>query len=305
VRQPFISVIVPTHNRARLLPRALASLVTQSYTDFEVVVVDDASTDETQSLVRAYPDCRIRYVRHESNRRAAAARTTGIFAAQGEYVAFLDSDDEWLPGKLEEQVALIRGQKRIDLVYAGWEWVNEITGAIERSRCPSLDGRIQGLPRWAYNTIPDLIVRRALAIAHPCRNEMFDYDCLGLILPVWRHCSTAYVPRVLVRCYSHSGPRASDGRDRVNYLTQLLEEYADILRSDNAGWAHLNFTAGAALLRHHADHRRARTHLARAVVAKPFKIRQWIYALAALINPSSYPTPMRRVIVRSGKKGKS
>ena len=100
----MISVIVPTHNRPSMLRRALASLVTQSYSDLEILVIDDASTVDMSTVVRGMNDSRVRYIRHERNRGAAAARNTGIDAARGVYVAFLDDDDEWEPKKAEIQV---------------------------------------------------------------------------------------------------------------------------------------------------------------------------------------------------------
>ncbi|MHB1357073.1 MAG: glycosyltransferase family 2 protein [Anaerolineae bacterium] len=103
----LVSVIITTHNRARLLPRALHSVLDQTYSSLECIIVDDASSDETPDVVRQHQDSRISYYRHESNRGASAARNTGILQARGELIAFLDDDDEWLPTKLEKQVALM------------------------------------------------------------------------------------------------------------------------------------------------------------------------------------------------------
>lgn len=96
-----ISVITPTYNRADTLPRAIESVLEQRYDDFEHVIVDDGSTDDTASVVADYDDDRIEYVRLEGNNGANAARNEGIRTASGEYVTFLDSDDEYYPGKLE------------------------------------------------------------------------------------------------------------------------------------------------------------------------------------------------------------
>jgi len=101
---PTISVVIPTFNRARMLKRAITSALGQTRQDIEVLVVDDGSTDETSAVVATFGDPRIRYFRHEQLQGACAARNTGIGAARGEYIAFLDSDDEWLPHKLAQQV---------------------------------------------------------------------------------------------------------------------------------------------------------------------------------------------------------
>ncbi|MEC4685991.1 MAG: glycosyltransferase [Nitrospirota bacterium] len=116
---PTVSVIVPSYNRAHLLVRALQSILNQTYRDFEVIVVDDGSTDNTEEIVRSFSALDIRYVRHESNKGEAAARNTGVLTAKGEFIAFLDSDDEWLPEKLEKQMAVFRyHSKRVGVVYS-------------------------------------------------------------------------------------------------------------------------------------------------------------------------------------------
>lgn len=101
---PTVSVIVPTYNRAHSLPRTVESVLSQTLEDFELIIVDDASADNTAEVVASYDDDRIRFFEHEENQGASAARNTGIEHAEGEYMAFLDSDDVWLPTKLEKQV---------------------------------------------------------------------------------------------------------------------------------------------------------------------------------------------------------
>ncbi|MHB9286836.1 glycosyltransferase family 2 protein [Halobacteriales archaeon Cl-PHB] len=101
---PTVSVVIPTYNRADVLDRAIDSALAQTYDDLAVLVVDDGSTDETEAVVEAYDDDRVRYVGHETNHGANVARNTGVEAARGEYVAFLDSDDEWHPEKLATQL---------------------------------------------------------------------------------------------------------------------------------------------------------------------------------------------------------
>lgn len=106
---PTVSVIVPTYNRAHLLPECLDSILSQSFRDFEIVVIDDGSTDNTKALVNSYIarfEGKIRYF-YQRNMGAAAARNRGIKVAAGELIAFCDSDDAWLPGKLERQVAAL------------------------------------------------------------------------------------------------------------------------------------------------------------------------------------------------------
>lgn len=105
---PTVSVVIPTFNRSELVARAIRSVQGQTYSNLEIIVVDDASRDDTKKVVAGMSDARIRYIRHESNRGGSGARNTGIRAATGEYIAFLDDDDEWEPEKTEEQLSALR-----------------------------------------------------------------------------------------------------------------------------------------------------------------------------------------------------
>ncbi len=125
----LVSVIVPSYNRANVLPRAVKSVLAQTYQDFEIIIIDDCSKDNTQEVVKNFNDPRIRYIRHETNKGGNAARNTGIKAANGEFVAFLDSDDEWLPTKFEKQM-LRFNDPRVGLVYCGQKCFNENNGRV-------------------------------------------------------------------------------------------------------------------------------------------------------------------------------
>jgi glycosyltransferase involved in cell wall biosynthesis len=108
--RPMVSVILPVFNRLDTLPEAMRSVLDQSFSDLELIVSDDASNEDVEAVVRAVGDRRVRYIRRHVNGGAAAARNTGVAAARGRYLAFQDSDDLWLPGKLERQVALLEQQ---------------------------------------------------------------------------------------------------------------------------------------------------------------------------------------------------
>jgi glycosyltransferase involved in cell wall biosynthesis len=100
-------VVLPTFNRLYCLPRAVESVLRQTFTDIELIVVDDGSSDGTMDYLRTVSDPRLRVLRHEVNKHGAAARNTGIAAARAPWIAFQDSDDEWLVTMLERQVARV------------------------------------------------------------------------------------------------------------------------------------------------------------------------------------------------------
>lgn len=128
---PEISVVIPTYNCARWLPEAIDSVVTQNYPGCEIVVVDDGSTDNTREVLRKY-EGKINYV-WQKNRGEAGARNAGIRAAHGEYIAFLDADDIWLPDKLAIQMPLFERNPRAGLVYGNFLYIDE-SGKLLRER---------------------------------------------------------------------------------------------------------------------------------------------------------------------------
>lgn len=104
----LVTVVIPTYRRASLILRAIRSAQNQTYKNIEIIVVDDASPDNTEEIVQGISDTRIKYIRHEQNRGlAAAGRNTGIRVACGQFIAFLDDDDEWLDTIIEKQLKVI------------------------------------------------------------------------------------------------------------------------------------------------------------------------------------------------------
>lgn len=111
---PLVSVVIPTYNRAKVVERALKTAFAQTYRNLEIIIVDDGSTDHTEAALAPYKD-RIRYF-YQQNQGASAARNRAIQESLGKYIAFLDSDDEWLPAKLEKQIALLEARPDLSFV---------------------------------------------------------------------------------------------------------------------------------------------------------------------------------------------
>jgi len=122
IRTPKVTVVIPAYNRAVAVRRAIQSVLAQTCQDFEIIVVDDGSTDSTVAAVTAIGDPRVVILRHERNLGAAPARNTGIRAGSAPYVAFLDSDDEWFTTRLEKLLSVFeRSGDHVGMVYTGAE----------------------------------------------------------------------------------------------------------------------------------------------------------------------------------------
>lgn len=190
--QPLVSVIVPTHNRGHLLRRSLASVLGQTWRNLELIVVDDGSTDDTAAVLSGISDPRLRVLRRETGSSAAAARNAGIAAARGEYLAFNDDDDIWLPHKLERQVgALTAAAPTTGLCLCGRVLLAPgraklIGGA---AHAPALDftrGNGQGGPDYALVATPCWVVRRsALDAAGTFDERLITWEDWELALRLW------------------------------------------------------------------------------------------------------------------------
>ncbi len=226
---PAVSVIIPAFNRADVLGRAIDSVLAQTYPDFELIVVDDGSTDRTAEVVQTFADPRIRYI-PQANAGVAAARNTGLAEARGRFVAFLDSDDRFLPHKLAVQVAVLEASPEVGLVAGGYRVVSASgEPLIERHpwhAWPRLD-----VQTWLYAcpvTVHSVLVRREwLARAGgfdlSLNGQAEDWD-LWLRL-AYAGCLMAWTPEVVCVYHLHPGQRVRDGLGQRNSALALLTRF--------------------------------------------------------------------------------
>jgi len=222
--RPAVTVVIPTFNRASIVVRAIRSVLGQTCQDWELIVVDDGSTDGTEQVVRGFSDKRITYIRHDRNLGGGAARNTGIRHAQGEYVAFLDSDDEWLPEKLQKELEVFRSSDPVvGLVYTGKMMLDE-TGRVLEIRMPTKSG-------WVYEALLDAnfigscsrvtVKKQALERVAGFDETLVAHQDWDLWLRVARVSRIASVPNCLVKRYMGSDQvtgslrRICEGRERI------------------------------------------------------------------------------------------
>jgi len=222
---PLVSVIIPTYNRSAFLRNAIRSVLKQTFRDFEILVVDDASAIDVARIVEGFGDSRIRLLRHDRNRGEAAARNTGVLYARGEYLAFLDDDDEWLAEKLEKQVSVLSNESpSVGGIYTGFHVVDITDETILYTKIPSISGTIfrELLRHNVIGTPSTLMVRRACIE----RVGLFDGSIVygvdhDLYLRIARYFAFACIPHPLVRYHVHDG-RMSNDPDVVLYGMKAL-----------------------------------------------------------------------------------
>jgi glycosyltransferase involved in cell wall biosynthesis len=226
---PTVSIMMPFLNREATLPRAIQSVVAQTFQDWELIAVDDGSSDRSVEVIERFNDPRIRVVRHERNLGVAAARNTAVKASTGEFIALLDSDDEWLPAKLEKQIGAMRADEK-KRAFCSCAFKFERDGVVEhwpRSWGDSWEKALHFECTFGFGST--LVVRRDVAIA----NGQFDTD-----LPrhedwdwILRACERGeellYLDEALVRVISSGLPAI---RRMVSSTHRFLQKHDEGLR---------------------------------------------------------------------------
>jgi len=198
--KPAVAVILPVHNREDTLGRAIESVLDQSFRNFELIVIDDGSKDESAKVVKGFDDPRIRFIQLPENRGGNVARNAGLKAASAPLIAFLDSDDMYLPQKLERVVAIFKQRRELDLLVDSFIKVQPPGSRNERviRRNPVIDDqekfRRALFTRQLWKATPSISVRRDAAIRAGMFDETLrrlqDFDFLIRVASVARCAST-------------------------------------------------------------------------------------------------------------------
>jgi glycosyltransferase involved in cell wall biosynthesis len=204
---PEVTVVVPTHDRWKMLRTTLTSILEQRDIDLEIVVVDDGSTDRTRQLLADCRDPRLRVVRHDKPGRVSRARNSGLSVAKGSWVAFCDDDDVWAPDKLVRQVTETQGQRRL-WAYCGVANIDEGLNVVSLPKTPTPEEVVRNLPR--RNAIPgggsNVIARRDLLHrVGPFRTELRNTEDWEMWLRLSQQDAPASVTARLVGYRLHHG----------------------------------------------------------------------------------------------------
>ena len=225
---PGVSVVIPVHNGESTIPRALASVFAQSYPDYEVIVVDDGSTDGTLAVLAGYGD-RIRVIGSVS-RGPSAARNTGVRASAGQYVAFLDDDDEWMPEKLVQCVPLLDADPACALVYTLTTKVDQqgrLMGPESEARPDPESPTLKDLLASPWNVVPSQFVVRTDAF-NRCggfHERLIACEDLYFLLRVREYGHFRCVPEPLLRKETRPlFPKALDREPYCDLFVELVRE---------------------------------------------------------------------------------
>lgn len=232
----MVSVIIPTYNRAGTILRSVQSVIGQSYSEWELIIVDDGSTDQTIELVKpvAKQDERIRYISCLENKGQAVARNMGIQEARGEYIAFQDSDDCWMPDKLQRQIALMERHPEYGLVYG--QVVYDEAGVLSTPYPPTDAGErvfVDCLKRNRIGT-PTMLVRKAvfdtIGLFDTSLPALEDYE---LALRITKNYPAGFIAAPVLKAYKSADSVSRDLGKHLISSCLILRKYGKEMRENH------------------------------------------------------------------------
>jgi glycosyltransferase involved in cell wall biosynthesis len=291
-KNPLVSVIIPTYNRAKLVSRAVESVLAQTYKNIEVIVIDNGSTDETVSLLA--PKLKQIIFIMESHKGVSRARNIGIKQSKGEFLAFLDSDDEWLPDKIERQLLLFRNPNVLS-VYCNAYYVDDKGDILLIKK-----GRYRG--NILRHLLTDNVVSgsaSAIILRRSCfdkvaafREDLETREDWDLWLRLAFHFYFDYVPVPLVKIRVHSG-NISNTQLTENSRQAIQAIYDGLLANpDYEFYLRRHWRECKATIRHYSgivyvrNNKLIKAHkeFIRAIVLSPFRARSYYALLKTLLG---------------------
>lgn len=298
--RPAVSVVLPTYNRGYCIRRSVDSILNQTFRDFELIVVDDGSTDDTKDIMGTYGDPRLLYIHNADNRGQTARLNQGLSAARGDMIAFQDSDDEWLPEKLEKQVAAMRRlPPEVGLVYTD-KWRCEPGRERYHWRSPvnmPEDGLIfdKALDENVYNIGPQsvLIRRGCFDTVGPFDERLTNFNDWDLFVRISRHYLFHHIQEPLVNYNVSPDAMTALGEGKaIEAIEVIFHKYLPDLQRLPAVLAKRAYWIGSFHMRN-GDAVKGRAYIRKALRARPFNPRYVVAALLSLLGCRVYSAVRR------------
>lgn len=285
-----VSVIIPVRNREKLIQNALRSVLTQTYPFFEIIVVDDGSTDNTASVVAnlTREDERIHLLRHASSRGAQAARNTGIRAVKGEWIAFLDSDDRWFSDSLEVRVQLAM-EKRLQVVHSECSVLRSESEELRRFGVPRMQGQVHKelLQRPGPMFQGLLVSKEALVRIDLLDESIVSYQEWDTSIRLAKHYRFGFVaePTFVYDCRQSDSISKDSLREAKGYEQVFTKHFWPIFRVLGPKAIVHHYQKAGQLFHEANDNNNARRCFTKAFLSWPFQPRMILRGVRRLVQP--------------------
>lgn len=229
---PKISVIIPTYNRAYIIAKSIESVLNQTYSNFEIIIVDDGSNDNTLEIIESFNDPRIKYLQLTENRGTCYARNFGIKKALGDYIAFHDSDDICLPQRLEKQLLFLE-KTQSNIVFCSFKRDNYInlTHQIKEEEIHKI------LLKWNCASTVTIFGKRECFLLEPLDDNLKRFDDWDLMIRLSKRFKVKHHHDVLIHVFRQKNSISEDNTILIDSIEYIRSKYY------NLGW--INFSQNA------------------------------------------------------------
>ena len=294
LKNPTVSVIIPTYNRANLIGKAIKSVLKQTYQDFEIIVINDGSTDNTEDVIRGFPDKRVEYIKkYKKNKGISVARNIGIKVAMGKYIALLDSDDEWLPEKLDKQINVLQSESpKVGVVYSNALYIDESGKNINR--------KLDNSKKAEGNIYEDLLGKYCVGypssflIKKECLNRVGLFDDLlsgqedwDMWIRIAKYYRFSLIKIPLVKYRLHSNQISKNLGVKNIAANRILVKYANELQRRPYANSKHHFCIGNRFC-HIGKTEIGKKFLLKSILLYPFYIRCYICFFGSLFGSKSF-----------------
>jgi len=281
---PKVSVIIPTHNRAEFLHSAITSVLNQTFQDFEIIIIDDASNDHSREVIANFNDARIKVRHNQVSKGAAGSRNIAIMNSNCEYIAFLDDDDEWLPEKLKIQACLLdNSPPEVGGVCTGYFTI-EKSGRILSTVNPEMIDLSKGNP----------IATSSILLRRECFEKcgMFDESMLACSdYDMWIRMSKKFcfkiVENTLMKYYINENGLTFNYEKKVRSLEVLLRKHENFFKKDYKGYSKQYFELGVFYC-YNGELQKGRRAFSKSIRKNPFEIRSYFNFIISLLGVKNF-----------------
>jgi len=282
---PKVSVIIPTHNRAEFLRSAITSVLNQTFQDFEIVIVDDASKDHTREVVANFNDTRIKVIHNQVSKGDAGARNVGIMNSKSEYIAFLDDDDEWLPEKLKIQTCLLDDSHlEVGGICTAYFTIEKRCGQILSTVNPKMIDLSKGNP----------IATSSILLRRECFEKcgLFDESMLtcsdyDMWIRISKNFSFKIIENALVKYYFNENGLTLNYEKQARGLEILLKKHDDFFKSDYKGYSKQYLELGVIYF-YNGESKNGRKAFSKSIRVNPFEIRNYFNFILSLLGVKKF-----------------
>jgi glycosyltransferase involved in cell wall biosynthesis len=296
---PEVSVIMPTYNRAHLVDRAIQSVLNQTFQDFEIIVINNYSKDNTIDVINSFNDKRIKLINFRNNGIIAKSRNQGLMKSAGDYIAFLDDDDIWEPEKLEKQIEVLRNApEAVGAVYTGMILLDK-QGRIIKKVIPKYRGNIFYLllTKSYIDSASALVVKKECFEHVGFFDESEDLgvgDDWDMWIRIAQHYKFNFIPEVLVKIYFHGKNITTNTPLTIKRHKAITAKYEKYITASPRKIRAAHYLYGGIILWRSGDIKDGKKFFIKSIFANPLTIFD-ILSFISLDTSSKFLNRIRRM----------